>query len=51
VNNSREGDGRFRQNQGKGAERGSKVQNKIIGNGVAPEGFVQGQLAKPELPE
>jgi hypothetical protein len=42
MNNSRQNNGCFGENERKGSHCGSKVQDEIIGNEIAPEGFAQG---------
>ena len=41
MNDSGEGNGSVRQNEGKGGECGRNVQHEVIGDCVAPEGFMQ----------
>ena len=49
MKGSRQNNGRFGKNKGEGGHGGNKVQDEIIGDQPAPEGFPQGQLPEPKL--
>ncbi len=51
MNDGRPNNGCFGNNKGEGNHSGNKIQDQTMGDQPAPEGFSQGQLPEPKLPQ